>query len=339
MQISYKDGVRIRISGKTILLDSRKDDNGDIIFISHAHDDHTLFKDTPVPKICSEATLRLVQYRRRLKMQNTITQPEFQFDGISFKQLNSGHIIGSTSLLIKKEQKTIFYTGDICNLDRFHIKKADLPEADILIMESSYGRPNYVFPGFEKIIKDTKSWIKKSLESGSSVCLTGYVLGKAQILTKMIEDFDCLKIFQPNILNMNSICESFGFQQSNIPMIPSQLKKDRASEKFISIFPHFSEKYRIFKNSKNPIKKAAFTGWSINPMFKYAAQVDEAFPLSDHADYRGLIEIVEKVNPEKVFPVHGYSATFSKILREEHGFDSQFLLRRDQARLTQFLKD
>ena len=338
MQISYKDGVRIRIAGKTILFDSRNDDNGDLIFISHAHNDHTIFKDTPVPKICSEATLRLVQYRRRLSMQNTITQPEFEFDGISFKQFNSGHIIGSTSLLIKKEKRTIFYTGDICNLDRFHMKGADLPESDILIMESSYGKPDYVFPKIEKIAKDTKNWVKKNLEQGNSVCLTGYVLGKAQILTKMIEDFDCLKVFEPGVLTINEICESFGFQHSNQSIIPSQLKKDRNKEKFIAIFSHFSEKSRIFKNSKNPIKKATFTGWSINPIFKYIAQVDEAFPLSDHADYKGLIDIVEKVNPEKVFLIHGYGKAFSKTLREEYGFDAQFLMK-DQSRLTQFLKD
>jgi len=47
---------------------------------------------------------------------------------------------------------------------------------------------------------------------------------------------------------------------------------------------------------------------------------------------------VEKVNPEKVFLIHGYGKAFSKTLREEYGFDAQFLMK-DQSRLTQFLKD
>jgi len=255
VQISYKDGVRIRIAGKTILFDSRNDDNGDLIFISHAHNDHTIFKDTPVPKICSEATLRLVQYRRRLSMQNTITQPEFEFDGISFKQFNSGHIIGSTSLLIKKEKRTIFYTGDICNLDRFHMKGADLPESDILIMESSYGKPDYVFPKIEKIAKDTKNWVKKNLEQGNSVCLTGYVLGKAQILTKMIEDFDCLKVFEPGVLTINEICEPFGFQHSNQSRNLSQFFRTSVKN------PEFLRTPKI-RSRKQPSQDGASTQYS-----------------------------------------------------------------------------
>jgi Cft2 family RNA processing exonuclease len=49
--------------------------------------------------------------------------------------------------------------------------------------------------------------------------------------------------------------------------------------------------------------------------------VDAAFPWSDHADYPGLLELVERVQPKRVYNVHGFAREFAQTLRSR-GLDA-----------------
>ncbi|MEK7780462.1 MAG: MBL fold metallo-hydrolase RNA specificity domain-containing protein [Verrucomicrobiota bacterium] len=39
--------------------------------------------------------------------------------------------------------------------------------------------------------------------------------------------------------------------------------------------------------------------------------------MSDHADYDGLLELVKRVQPKKVFTVHGFTREFAQTLRAQ----------------------
>ena len=45
-------------------------------------------------------------------------------------------------------------------------------------------------------------------------------------------------------------------------------------------------------------RTAILTGWAVNPNCRYRYQCDAAFPLSDHADFPDLIELVKRVQPK-----------------------------------------
>jgi Cft2 family RNA processing exonuclease len=65
---------------------------------------------------------------------------------------------------------------------------------------------------------------------------------------------------------------------------------------------------------------------------RFRSGTDAAFALSDHADFPGLIEMVRRVNPKKVFTLHGFAAPFARELREM-GFDAHALSEPDQLDL------
>jgi DNA ligase-1 len=58
------------------------------------------------------------------------------------------------------------------------------------------------------------------------------------------------------------------------------------------------------------------TGWAMDSAAKYRYQCDAAFPLSDHADFADLLQLVEIVQPKRVYTVHGYVEEFAQTLRE-----------------------
>jgi len=43
---------------------------------------------------------------------------------------------------------------------------------------------------------------------------------------------------------------------------------------------------------------------------------DAGFALSDHADWKGLLQTVTETTAEKVYVTHGYQAVFSRYLNE-----------------------
>ena len=72
-----------------------------------------------------------------------------------------------------------------------------------------------------------------------------------------------------------------------------------------------SRKLRRLKNRRT----AMISGWGIHVSAKYRYQVDEVFPLSDHADHDELLAFVEEVDPELVYTVHGATREFAAELR------------------------
>ncbi|MGZ4931833.1 MAG: MBL fold metallo-hydrolase RNA specificity domain-containing protein, partial [Halobacteriota archaeon] len=60
----------------------------------------------------------------------------------------------------------------------------------------------------------------------------------------------------------------------------------------------------------------------VNGGFKYHRGVDEAFALSDHADFRDLTKFVDQCNPEVVFTCHGFATRFAHTIRELLGIEA-----------------
>ena len=60
---------------------------------------------------------------------------------------------------------------------------------------------------------------------------------------------------------------------------------------------------------------ALLTGWALDPATIYRSKVHAAFPVSDHADFPELLELVERVRPRQVVVVHGFEREFASALR------------------------
>src|SRR5205823_1061388 len=79
-------------------------------------------------------------------------------------------------------------------------------------------------------------------------------------------------------------------------------------------------------------RAAVLTGWAVDPNCRFRYQTDAAFPLSDHADFPELIELVKRVGPKRVFTLHGFAADFAQTLREI-GFEARALSEEEQLAL------
>ncbi|AFK22341.1 MBL fold metallo-hydrolase [Pyrococcus sp. ST04] len=187
----------------------------------------------------------------------------------------SGHILGASGIKIWLDEGTLYYTGDI-KLEKLRTaKKAKVPRADFLIIEATFGVPMYSFPSPKHVEKIIIGEVEKSLDRGETPVFMANPYGKAQ--------------------EVISILNAHGYA----PKVDNAIKKvSRIYSKF-GVKLKIDEESNVIVSSSRGIKVSGFG----------------SIKLSNHADFWELVEIVERVNPETVFTIFGYSRAFAKLLR------------------------
>ena len=108
---------------------------------------------------------------------------------VTFEFFDAGHILGSAGILFRYKGRTIFYTGDVNFENQTLMNGADFPEdgVDVLIMETTRG-DSPVPTGFSRANEEDRlvRGIRRAFESGGSVTIPVFALGKTQELLAML---------------------------------------------------------------------------------------------------------------------------------------------------------
>ena len=319
-QISIEQsGIMVQHDGIKILLDPSHPSECPFTFVSHAHVDHLHKrgrKKTKTQVLASKETALIANARGY-----QITDTAEQYDG--FQLVDTGHILGSRGLLMGDND--IYYTGDISIRERAFMKPARVPHARTLIIESTFGRPEYVFPALSEVTHRTNKIISEMYDLGIPIVLMGYTLGKAQLLTKLFGHWDPLYVHE-SVAKMNSIYSDLGVELKSA-VTHKQAEEEGLLSKnrpWIMVAPLMHSRNAFIKEMKDRhgAVTIGFTGWAIGQRYKYMMGLDYIMPLSDHCDYAELVAAVKQCNPDKVYTFHGFAAEFAKSLREM-GFDAE----------------
>ena len=314
-------GMVVNSKGKRISLDPKSLTNCDIAFVSHAHTDHlykmTFKHNSTITTLISDAT-SLIAKARGYRLSNAIEQCA------GFELVDSGHILGSKGLLVENE---LYYTGDIATRKRAFMEAALIPRVDTLIIESTFGRPEYLFPEIEEIVHRTNKIISDMYDLGVPVILMGYPLGKAQLLTALFEHWEPMFVYD-SIHKINSLYIKLGVQLRSTMKYSLAERRGllRKSKPWVMIAPLTSARSSFIKALKRTYGAITigFSGWAVNSGYKFMMDLDYCMPMSDHCDYRDLIDVVRTSGAKKIYTSHGYAAEFALALRRM-GFDAQAL--------------
>ncbi|MFA4669449.1 MBL fold metallo-hydrolase [Pyrococcus kukulkanii] len=187
----------------------------------------------------------------------------------------SGHILGSAGIKIWFEEGTLYYTGDI-KLERLRTpERTKIPRADFLIIEATFGVPKFRFPKPKIVEKEIIGIVEEKLDKGETPMFMANPFGKAQELIR--------------ILNIHGY----------------EVRVDRIIGKVSRVYRKFGARLKISEDGE--VVVSSRQGIQVSGFSR--------IKLSNHADFWELIEIVERVKPEKVFTVYGHAEQFAKILR------------------------
>ncbi len=315
-----QSGIMVHHKDSVIALDPSRHADSHFTFVSHAHVDH-LHKRNMAKKsnnknqVLASKETALIAEARGYKIGNAAEH----HDG--FRLVDTGHILGSRGLLIDEE---VYYTGDISMRERAFMKPAKVPHAKTLIIESTFGRPEYIFPPISEITHKTNKIIAEMYDLGIPVILMGYTLGKAQLLTKLFGHWD--PIIYDSVAKINSIYSDLGVKLKSITTY-SQAEEQGLLIKnrpWVMIAPLMSSRCSFLKEMKKRCGAVTvgFTGWAVGSRYRYMMGLDYVMPVSDHCDYNELVAAVKQCGPEKVYTFHGFAKEFASSL-SRLGFDAE----------------
>lgn len=298
-------------------------------FVSHAHSDHFARHEFT---LCSQVTRAIIAKRYGTIPETQVLSPAYRelvpMEGFDLQLLPAGHILGSAMLHItrRSDGASLLYTGDFKLRQGRTAEPAQLLPADTLVMETTFGLPMYVFPPQERVLTDILQWVRETLEDGAIPVLLGYSLGKAQEILSAFHGAGVPVMLHPSIIKMTAACAPF------FPHFPPYEKFDPAhAAGHALIMPPSAARSQAIRRLR-VCRTAMLSGWALTPGAKYRYQVDEVFPLSDHADHPELLRTVEEVKPQRVFTVHGHTSEFARELRER-GWEAWSLAGEDQLEL------
>ncbi len=314
----WDDDLLIPSAG--LFLDSRRP--RPLSFVSHAHSDHI---GLHTQAIATEVTAAIARHRIGLETQRIVAYREqTNLDRHTMTFHPAGHILGSAMLHIASDLGNLLYTGDFKLRPSLTVETAEPPTADILLMESTYGLPQFRFPAWQTVANELVERCAAAMKEGRQPIVFGYSLGKAQEITKILTSGGLAVTQHGAAYAMSQFYERFGVPLGNVRKYKFEdFHGDHQldlAERGVLVAPPSTTRTSFVTRFKNPLR-IVMTGWALIPGAQFRYGVDVALPLSDHADFDELLELIERVNPKKIYTHHGYKE-FAETLRSK-GLDAQ----------------
>jgi DNA ligase-1 len=323
-QVEYAEGVWLPQVGWW--LDARH--ARERSFVSHAHFDHlALHREI----LCSPGTARLMRARLpgdRREHVLPFGQTEQLTPEVAISLHPAGHIHGSAQCLLEHpEWGRLLYTGDFKLRPGRAAEPCATPRADVLVMETTFGRPQYRFPPTSEVIAALTGFCLAALDDGETPVLYAYSLGKSQELLWVLAEHGLPVMLHPQTRRMTQVYADLGLA------VPPHREYTAGEVRGHVVLCPPQSRASPFLRRLGACRTAVVTGWALDPGAIHRHQCDAAFPLSDHADFDDLLRFVEQVNPRRVYTLHGFARDFASTLRER-GIEAWALSEENQLDLS-----
>ena len=280
-------------------MDSRR--KQDTSLISHGHSDHTARHRRPI--LTLNTRLLLSDYLIRSDPVTLEYREPLERSKYTLTLHPAGHCLGSAQALLqsKVSGERVLYTGDFkARINPINEPMEPVP-CDVLIMESTYGRPEYSFPPEEQVLATACQTLRQWLSQGEKPVVRGWRLGKAQELLYQFLDQGFEVLLEDSVYQI-----ACAYRESGVDF-PGQLRRFDGDwpEGWILICPpgHSSSKGLSGIRGKRFME---LTGWATAGGPQWYRRADASLPYSDHADFNELVEYVRKVQPKQVYTVNGF---------------------------------
>lgn len=317
----------LRLAGTEVYLDPSE--SRETAVITHGHSDHIGAHGSFVATPPTAAFLRL-RIAASCRGTELPYRKPLQIGRYEIELFPAGHVLGSAMISIRADEGALLYTGDLRLRPSRTAEPAEVPRCDFLITESTYGSPFWRFPDRAETEERLCTLLHELIDRELTPVILAYSLGKAQEAMSLLATtgFRCVvhpavaaisRIYEKFLIDLGA-WESWAIQGSLFDRSTRDLKG-----KVLVMPPHLKRDLRLVPRRKT----IALTGWALDP--RRSGWSDYSFPISDHADFDELLELIDRARPRVVYTTHGAPA-FARELRRR-GIPAESLRQRPQMRL------
>jgi len=227
-------------------------------------------------------TVRLLDY-----------EEPFEYGDEQITLLKADHILGAAQVLVENSVgNRVAYTGD------FRVDGTEpLMDCDTLVVEATYGSP-WFKRSFKVNIKELLvSMVEERLRQGT-VYVFGYY-GKLQEVMQILRRADvCVPFVMPErVFHVSEICEAHGMQVGDFTLSTAKEGKELLDKDLPCVaFYHMNTRQKVGLRSS----RICVSGWEFRSPCRQIGEKEHLVALSDHSDFNGLLDYVERSKPKRV---------------------------------------
>jgi len=270
--------------------------------VTHAHADHLIGLRQSLKHcervLMTPATKDLIDVMRGplfLMMGNvetlTYNQP-FRYSNEEITFHFADHILGAAQVLVEDNEGTrILYTGD------FKLRGTPTVEADVLVIEATYGCPSRTRPFDASVENVLVSLVEQGLREG-----TVYVFGYHGKIQEVMQILRKAKIKVPfvapeKVFHVSKVCEKHGMRLGTILLsTEDEGRKLLKNNSPCVAFYHMGSRHKVGQDSF----RVCVSGWEFRSVCRRIGDKEYVVALSDHSDFEDLLEYVRRCRPKEV---------------------------------------
>lgn len=286
--------------------------------ITHAHSDHAKWGHQKY--LAHHLSKEILKYRLGdINIETIDYNQAILKNGVKISLHPAGHIIGSAQIRVEFKGEVWVVSGDYKLEDDGISTPFEPVKCHSFISECTFGMPVYSWKSQSHIFDNINDWWRQNKIKGKTSVLVGYSLGKAQRILQNL-DPSIGEIYTHGVIqNTNEALVRNGISLNHTIKITPEITKETIKGNMVLCPP--SAVGTPWMRKLNPYSFGYCSGWMAIRGAKKRRAADRGFVLSDHADWDGLIQAIDATECDTVYLTHGYTATFSRFLRE-NGYDA-----------------
>jgi putative mRNA 3-end processing factor len=289
--------------------------------VSHAHADHAIYGHAFY--FCHNDTKPVLKHR----LGNTIHVESYDYghkikiNDVIVSLHPAGHVIGSCQIRVEYKGYVEVFSGDFKTINDNLSMPFEPLKCNHFISESTFGLPVFNFKNTNEIENELVSWVETNKQEGMNSVIFAYSLGKAQRIAQMVSKY--FNVFvHSSIYSIHNLFLSAGYNVGNVENFANFNKAIHKG--VLIIMPPMLLGSNILHKA-DPYLTAYASGWMQIRGNKKRINVDKGLVISDHADFKGILETIAETNCEMVSFTHGYADFMSRYVSEKKGIKTTVL--------------
>ena len=274
-------------------------------FLAHARGAAQVLPERTVATAPTVALLSAAQPRalRRAAPLPAAYGQQFALGSLRLTLHPAGHVLGSAQIRCEADDLDLVYTGDLGH-DSLTAEPREQLQCDTLVLRATYGHPRYAFPPREELLARVDRFVEQALAQKVTPLFVAAAVGATQELARHFGERRRLRL-HPTALRACAVYRELGVRLPEVSPLEGEGE--------IVVVPPTA---RLGRLSLGPHRACVLSGRALD------GAPGEAIPLSDHADFAGLVACAVASDARRVLTVHGHSEELARALRER-GLDAR----------------
>lgn len=233
----------------------------------------------------------------------------------------AGHVLGSAQIRIAHRGKVCVVSGDYKLAPDPTCHSFEPVRCHTFITESTFGLPVYRWPDVTAEMERLHQWWRDNQTQDCTSIILAYSLGKAQRLLALLDTTIGPVAIHPAIAAVNQAYLVSGVRLPQVPILDTLDLRTFRGQGLVLAPPNAGS---ALKRRLRPCAVACASGWMAIRGQRRRQGVDAGFVISDHADWPGLLSVIDATQAEEIAVTHGYVQPLVRYL-QERGHSAQAL--------------